>query len=455
MQIINNALIENHYDIIVVGAGVGGLTTAGLLAKRGLKVLVLEQHYLPGGCVTSLRRHDVAIDVGAAMLFGWGSEKDPHPFVMNELEEEIDMIQHESSYRMHLGNKTLTFWRDLDRFLEELIAIFPHQEKEIHALYDSCMDIYECILNMSSFPVPPTELPLSEIAKMFINDPLNMLKMQRLMNMSGEDLLTKHITDPKLANFYDFLVAVCTTCNVKESPASMVLSIILGTHMGGACYPAGSPQMFPNKLEKAIEKFGGQLVYRQMVDEILIWKDKAYGVRLTDGTEIMADRVVSNADVYRLYGNLIKPKHIKPERMEWAHHFDPTPGIVLLYITAKEDAIPKKSRSIEFFVNNIHDVNGGNYIVYIPSLEDQSIAPPGTHSLTVMTSTSVEWPRPTDRFYKSEEYEQLKNTEAEKILDTLEKQFFPKLKENIISLDIGSGEGIHSGPGIMFTYCLA
>ncbi len=104
MKIINNAVLGDRYDVIVVGAGIGGMTTAGLLAKRGLRVLVFEQHYLPGGCVTSLRRNDVAIDVGAAMLFGWSNDTDPHPFVMNELEEEIDMIQHESSHRMLLGN---------------------------------------------------------------------------------------------------------------------------------------------------------------------------------------------------------------------------------------------------------------------------------------------------------------------------------------------------------------
>jgi len=106
MKIMDAALVKDHYDVIVVGAGNGGLTTAALLAKRGLKVLVVEQHYIPGGCVTAIRRHDTAMDVGAAILFGWGTEGlNPHRFVMNELEEEIDMIPHESVMRMHLMGK--------------------------------------------------------------------------------------------------------------------------------------------------------------------------------------------------------------------------------------------------------------------------------------------------------------------------------------------------------------
>ena len=92
MRILDDSIIDEKYDVVVVGAGIGGLTAAALLAKRGLKVLVIEQHYLPGGCCTSIRRKDIAFDVGAAMLYGWAEDGyKPHRYVMNELEEEIDM----------------------------------------------------------------------------------------------------------------------------------------------------------------------------------------------------------------------------------------------------------------------------------------------------------------------------------------------------------------------------
>ncbi|MCP4629193.1 MAG: FAD-dependent oxidoreductase, partial [bacterium] len=48
--------MRDRYDVIVVGAGIGGMTTAAFLAKRGLKVLIIEQHYIPGGCCTAIRR---------------------------------------------------------------------------------------------------------------------------------------------------------------------------------------------------------------------------------------------------------------------------------------------------------------------------------------------------------------------------------------------------------------
>ena len=438
MKLLEDAVIKNRYDVIVVGAGVGGLTAAALLAKRGLNVLVLEQHYIPGGCCTAIRRKDVAIDVGAALLFGWEGENSVHRFVMNELEEEIDMIPHDAAYRIHLGGKTVTFWRDLNRYLDELTALFPKQDREIRSLYRECQDLYEVMMGMSRYPVPPTEIPPFEVVKMALRDPFGMAKMRRLMSMSGEDLLRKYITDPDLADFFDFLVASCTTCTVKESPASMVVAIFMNIHLGGTCYPSGSPQMLPNKLEKALEKFGGQIVYRKMVDEILIDRNRACGVRLSDGTEILADCVVSNADVWKLYGTLIKPRHIKPERMKWAQRFEPTPGILVLYLSVREEAVPKGTYPIEFYVRNLHDVHDGNFMVYFPSLEDPSVAPPGTHSITVMGSSQIDWPRPTDPLYRSQEYRKRKEEETQKVLDCLEQNYLPKLKENIISLDAGT-----------------
>ena len=60
-----------HYDVIVVGAGLGGLTTAAMLTKKGVNVLLIEQHRMPGGCCTSIRREGVSMDVGTTIFYGF------------------------------------------------------------------------------------------------------------------------------------------------------------------------------------------------------------------------------------------------------------------------------------------------------------------------------------------------------------------------------------------------
>ncbi|MBP1693274.1 MAG: hypothetical protein H6Q37_1157, partial [Chloroflexi bacterium] len=72
MKLLNDAVLRDSYDVIVVGAGLGGMTAASLLAKRGLSVLMIEQQNKPGGACTSFKREDHVFDVGAAMLYGFG-----------------------------------------------------------------------------------------------------------------------------------------------------------------------------------------------------------------------------------------------------------------------------------------------------------------------------------------------------------------------------------------------
>ncbi len=441
MKLLDSVAVRDKYDVVVIGAGIGGLTAGALLAKKGLKVLVLEQHYIPGGCCSAIRRKGITMDVGAAMLFGFGEGGySPHRFVMNELEEEIDMIPHESIYRMHLTEKkSVTFWKDLDRFLEELAVVFPHQDKQVRALYDDFKDFFKVMVTANEgVPLPPSELDPKEGMKTFLKNPKGMMKMLNYMVHSEEDILKKYITDPKLMGLFDFLTGTYTCCNVTESPALLAATMFIDNHVGGACYPSGSPQMLPNKLEKAIEKCGGHVVYREMVEEILIWQGKAYGVRLPNGTEIMAEAVISNSSIWTLYGKLINKRHIKPRRMKWAQNFDPTYGTLVLYIGVKAEAIPEGSRPIEMFVENIHDFSGPNYTAFIPSIDDPTICPDGTHSMTVIVPTKITWPRPGDPYYQSEEYNKLKEAEAEKVIAKMEKRYFPKIRENIISMDIAT-----------------
>jgi len=441
MKLRDNVAINDHYDVVVIGAGIGGLTAGSLLAKKGLKVLVLEQHYIPGGCCSAIRRNGVTMDVGAAMLFGFGETGySPHRWVMNEIEEEIDMIPHDSLYRLHVSKKkTLTFWHDMNRFLDEIGGLFPHQDKEVRALYDEFMEFFKgMVLTNSGVPVPPTEVDQKEGLKLLLKHPKAMLKTMKFLISSEEDILKKYISDPKLMAIFDFLTGTYTCCNTTESPALLGATMFIDNHVGGACYPAGSPQMLPNKLEKSIESNGGQVVYREVVEEILIWQGKAYGVRLVDGMEIKADAIVANVPIWNLYGKMINRRHIKPRRMKWAQNMEPTYGTVVLYIAVKGEAVPEKAKHIEMYAENIHDFSGPNYTVFIPSVDDPSICPDGTHSLTVIVPTKLKWPRPDDPFYQSEEYNKLKDQEAEKVIAKMEKRDFPNIRENILSMEVAT-----------------
>ncbi|MFW9922509.1 MAG: FAD-dependent oxidoreductase [Candidatus Thorarchaeota archaeon] len=439
MILLDNSILKEKYDVIVVGAGIGGITAGALLAKKGLDVLVIEQHYLPGGVCSTVKRQGVAMDAGAALLFGWEeNSQTPHRFVMNTLEEEVEMIPHESIYRMHFNNgRSVTFWKDFEKYFKELTLAFPGKDEQFRGFYEHSFGVYKT-MTKSPMPMSPDTMPKSVALKMLLKDPINTMKMPKLMNTSLKTVLDKYVQDPIVEGFFDLLIASCYCTTIEETPLMLAAAVVCGTHVGGAYYPAGSPQMLPNKLEKALEKFGGKILYRHLVEEILIKDNKAYGVRLTNGTEILGERIISNASVWQLYSKLIKPENTTPEKIAWAKSFIPSVGACILYIGVEAKAIPEGTQNIEAFINDVQDMTKNNYFVYIPSIDDPSICPEGMHSISILCSAGEEpWPRPGDPKYQSEEYNQRKQQIADKALDVVEKHF-PNFRKYIRTMEIAT-----------------
>ncbi len=429
MKILDNAIIKDHYEVIVIGAGNGGLTAAALLAKKGVDVLVIEQHYIPGGAVTALRRKDITCDVGAAILFGWvPNTYNPHYYIMNELEEPIDLVHHKSVFSMYWGtkDKPITFWRNLDKFLDELTAAFPEQAQQLRDYYKFMMRCYRGILK-GNMPMAPTDMPLSLAFKMFCKHPFATIRLLPLLKTSGGDIIEKFgLNNTDYSNFADMCMGLFTCTKMAETPQVIPNSMFADMHIGGASYPVGSPQMLPNKLERALERYGGHIIQRQLVKEILFdttgKKPKAIGVKLANGLEIKADQVLSNADVYHLYGKLIKPELCDPEKLKFYQGMRPTTSAMILYMGVDKEAIPKDRQNIEFLIEDKKDFYNNVY-VFIPSLDDHSIVPDDAHSLTVMypgPAHAVNWPTPGDPFYQSEEYNKLKDEWAQKAIQKLE-----------------------------------
>jgi phytoene dehydrogenase-like protein len=110
--------------VVVIGAGVGGLTTAALLSKAGLDVTVLEAHVYPGGCAGTFFHQGYRFDAGATLAAGF----DPAGG-MTRLGEALDIPwpveRAEAAMAVHLpGGVTITRWTDPERWREERLAAF-------------------------------------------------------------------------------------------------------------------------------------------------------------------------------------------------------------------------------------------------------------------------------------------------------------------------------------------
>ena len=437
-------MIKDKYDVIIIGAGVGGLTAASLLAKKGCDVLLIEHHFMPGGCCSAVRRGGVTSDVGASILFGF-SEKGltQHRFVHNCLEEPIDVIRDDSIFRLHWKgkdgkDKEVTIWRDFERFFKELSEAFPGKEAQLRAFYDYLGELYEK-LTAVEMPMAFTEIPMSMAADLFSQSE----SIIKVLNQTGRELMEEFFTDPELIAFFDMIIMTMNTVKSDVNPAILSAMVFADCNRGGAFYPVGSPQMIPNKMEKAFERFGGTILYRHKVVEILFdtkkRKPRACGVRLDNDMEIYAKNIVSNTNIYNFYGGLIKPELCKPGKIEKTMNLQATASVFLTYLSVNAEAIPETARPIEVYISDIANLENMQVrFVFTPSLEDPTLAPEGVHSLTIAQQADPEiWPRPDDPFYQSDDYDGLKEKEADEMLSDLE-EFYPGLRKNIRTMEIAT-----------------
>jgi len=438
LKLVNNRVLKDGYDVIVVGAGLGGMTAASLLAKRGLSVLMIDRQDKPGGSCTSFRRDGVTYDVGTAMLYGFGENGfKPFRFLMNELEEPVEVVKHATLARMTFEGHTITFWPEVERFLQELDPLFPEEKEGLRAFYRDLYELYEHIVIKNEVIVPPSEYNSRQGMRSLRSGPLKLLRMVRLLSTSTRSLLDRYFHTPDVINFFDKLCSAYCYCTADETPAVLAATMFLDNHIGGVYYPAGGAQMLPNKIEKAFERLGGQALYRTHVDEILIRNGRARGVRLGDGTEIAARCVVANATVWNLYGKLVRPEHIKPERLAWAQNLVPTFPSMTLYMLVDRSALPEDILPWEVFIENRAVIDSQDLTLYVNALVDETLGPPGKLVITAIAPNLEPWPAPGSPEDRSKAYHQQKQAETQKMLDQIE-QHFPGFCAKIETLITGT-----------------
>ena len=438
MQFIDGTPLRDTYDVIVIGAGLGGLTTASLLAKRCLSVLVVEQQSKPGGSCTSFKCDDRIFDVGTAMIYGFG-EKGFHPFrfIINELEEPIDIIAHKTLARMTFEGHEIVFYPDIDRFLEQLYTLFPEEKAGLKAFYADLYKMYENIVLKNEVISPPSEFSARQGLRALLSGPITMLKMQKLLSTSVKDLMDRYFHTPGVVDFFDKLCSAYSYTTAEETPAVMAATMFIDNHVGGVYFPAGSAQMLPNVYERSIESNGGQILYHQLVDEILIREGKAYGVCLQNGLEITGKRIVANATVWNIYGKLIRPEHIPDERMAWVNSLVPTFPSMTIYMTVDREAIPAGIYPWEIYIENRKVIDSSDLTLYINSLVDQTLCPEDELVVMAIAPNMGNWPSPQDPAYRSADYEALKRREAERMLEQIE-QHIPGFRKHIRTMIVGS-----------------
>lgn len=417
---------DGKTSAIVVGAGLSGLTAAALLAERGLAVTVVEQGDRPGGAASAYRRGEVTYDTGAAMLFGFGERGfNPHRWLMEALGEPIDMYRHEVMYRLFYGDDPIAFHADRKAFIAELARIFPRAAGEIEKFYDHIGELYEKVIAPVAVFEAPGDMPLSELRKNAANGLGAQLSMIRLLFTNAETMMKPYIADPQARAFFDKLTSTYCYTTIRETPAVLAATMFVDNHVGGAWYPAGSAMALSARLEKAVEARGGVFRYRARMTRLLGSGRTAEGVAvITPGgeEELRADLVLY-AGSLRAFAESLDPDGLISGR--WKRRIlrmEMSMPSFVVYGTVERAALPENATPVQMFVDNKEALDEGDVTLYLPSLEDPSLAPPELSTFLLIGPSLARWPSPSDPEYGSAGYEAAKKAEADRMLALVERR---------------------------------
>jgi len=355
-------------------------------------VAVIDKSYNPGGSCGIFKRKGITFDKGAAMLFGFGDKGfNAHRFVFNCLEEPVKVIKHELLYTVNFKGNKIRFWPDIPRFAEELSTVFPAERDNIFRFYSDLEKMYQKVMVENPSYTTPDETDPGSSLKSLLRHPLYYLRFISYLNKSAKSLLKKYFKDPEIFQFFDKLTSTYCYTTVEESPAILAAVMFVDNHIGGSYYPAGSTIFLTGKLEKAIEENGGDMMLEKEVTRILFDQKLPAGLELHTGEKIYADHIIYSGTVWNLYGKLVDEGFTTDSKLDWAQSQVPTYPSVILYAYVKEEAIPGGTSPIEMLVGNPESIDESEVTVYIPSLEDKTLAPPDGHVVMAIGPTFESW----------------------------------------------------------------
>lgn len=297
-------------DVAVIGAGIGGLTAAALLADAGLKVKVFDHHVVPGGfCHSYLRKahHDnkpvlYRFDAGPHDFSGvWPGG--PVDSVLRRLgvADRIQWKRVTHSYR--LRGRRIDVPADWRAYVRLLCEMFPASADGLVKLFDTIHAIFESMYatgrGRSGIPGMP------ETLEELLAFPRKHPQAFRWMNRPFDDLVAAHVSDPELIAYLNALSGYLGDGSERLSCAQMVP--IFGYYFKGGFYPVGGSGRLADVLTEAITARGGEVLHKSKVTRILVEQGRAVGVALGDGRIIRAQAVISNADLGRTFTELLKP----------------------------------------------------------------------------------------------------------------------------------------------------
>ena len=435
---------EPATDAIVIGAGHNGLVTAGLLAKRGLRVVVLEARDIVGGaCVTEELLPGYRVGTCAYSM----------GLLRPEVVDALDLHRHGLRYYKKdpamfaplLDGRYFIEWREVERSVEEISRIHP-PDGEAYRRWDAfweevALEVRPLILRDD----PPSSAELEREL-----DRRGKAELYRLaIAASADECVSAFFESDEIRGTFASQGMIGTFAGPRDPGTAFVMTYhafggdLVGTTAAWS-YVRGGMGQITQTLAASCRELGAEIRTESPVAEILADGGVVQGVRLEDGTDVHAAAVLSNAEAKRTLGLL--PEAEAPA--EWAERVranDTTGSVVKVNLVLSElpdfTALPgtepgpqhsgtiEISPTVDYLQDAFDDAMAGRVSarpfmeVFIQTVTDDSLAPPGEH----VASCFAQW---APGSVPMAEWEGMREAAGDAVVDALA-AFAPNVKTAI------------------------
>jgi len=431
------------YDAIVIGAGLGGLTSAAYLAKNGFKTILLEQYDVPGGYATSFTRAsekgDFSCEVSLhSSVLGSGHARQ----LLTELGvwEKLTLVDHPHSWCSRFPDLSIDVPAKcgLTAFERQLTSLFPDQAKglaDYFAMWRGVMaETHELDKGLP-------ESSQNQFPALFPN-------LWLIRDKTVGQMVDAHVTDPKLK-------AILTqSCGYYGLPPSQLSAFYYLEPTGdyienGGSYVKGTSQALSDTLAKAITDAGGEILFGAAVESILMDKGRAAGVKTHDGREFKAKVIICNASAPQLFGKLLPSGSVPKEELSKLDTYTYSPSSFIVWLGLNQD-ITKQFKHSEVSFYSSYDIES-NYKEAMSCDFDHSgfalmvydnlvpgFSPQGCSSISIMSICGYDIWKDMETDYlagKKAQYNEKKKMLTDMLIAMVEKQAIPGLSKMIIMSD--------------------
>ena len=386
-------------EVVIVGAGLAGLSTALRLAGAGRKVTILERESYPGGRNGLLEKSGYAFDTGPTVLTMPSLIEDALACVGERLSDWMELIPLNPLYRaFYADGSTLDVHADTERMENEIAQVIGGDEALGYRKYvDFVTKLYKYEMN--------------DFIDRNIDTPFDLLtpNLARLIAIGGFRRLAPKVAqflkDPRTQRVYSFQAMYA---GVSPQQALAIYAVIAYMDsVNGVYFPKGGMHALPRALAGAAQKHGVTIKYNTTVERLEKVNGRVSAAITTNGERFACDVIVLNPDLPVAYRELLDKEPLSIKRL----NYSPSCAVLLAGSSKKYEHIAHHNIHFGHSWDGVFDelikerrlMTDPSILVTVPTHDDPALAPSGKQSYYVLfptpnLSADIDWKVESKRY---------------------------------------------------------